>query len=224
MKKFMPILLVLFLVTAFTLPTQAQAETDWTFEIFGGTGLNIPLPLKIEDTQNNNDTIEYDSANFSTKPFKGSPYYAWRLAKWEQNKAWELQLVHHKIYLDENNQDIQNFSISHGYNLITANRAWNKGDYIYRLGAGVVLTHPEFEIYNDSNNRTKGIGGAGFYLDGITGQAAIAKKYDLTKNIFATTEAMYTLSYAKVKPDNYDYEVTVPNSALHILLGVGYNF
>ena len=222
MKKFMQILLIFSLMMVFTLPT--QAETDWTFEIFGGTGFNIPLPLKIEDTENIDDDITINSANYSTKPFDGSPYYAWRVARWEENKAWEIQLVHHKIYLNNDHTDIQNFSISHGYNLITANRAWDKGDYIYRLGAGVVLTHPEFEIYNDSNDQELGIGGAGFYLDGITAQAAIAKQYDITKNIFATTEAMYTASYAKVKPEDYQYEATVPNSALHILAGLGYNF
>lgn len=224
MKRFIQILIVFSLIMVFTLPT--QAETDWTFEIFGGTGLNIPLPLTIENTETGDKLVDNEIVNYSTKPFEGSPYYAWRVARWEKDEAWELQLVHHKIYLNNLNdyQNIDSFSISHGYNLITANKAWDKGDYIYRLGAGVVLTHPEFEFEDNKLDQTKGLGGAGFYLDGITAQAAIAKQYDLTKNIFATTEAMFTASYAKVNPDHYDYEATVPNSALHILAGLGYNF
>ena len=220
MKNFVKILFIFSLIIIFALPT--QAESNWTFELFGGTGLNIPLPLVIEE--DGGETIEIDSAHYSTKPLDGSPYYAWRVGRWENNKAWELELVHHKIYLDNENDRIDNFSISHGYNLITANRAWDNGDFIYRLGAGVVLTHPEFKIDGIKNDQTKGLGGAGFYLDGVTGQAAIAKQYDLTENIFATTEAMFTASYAKVNPDDYDYTATVPNSALHLLLGLGYKF
>ncbi len=222
MKNLLKVLLVLLFVVVIAFP--AQAESNWTFELFGGSALNLPLPLTIENNVDGVDNISIDSANYSTKPFEGSPYYAWRVARWEDNEAWELQLVHHKIYLDNENDRIDNFSISHGYNLITANKAWNTGDFIYRFGAGVVLTHPEFKIDGMPNDQDKGLGGAGFYLDGITGQAAIAKQYDITEKIYATTEAMFTASYAKVNPDDYDYTATVPNSAIHILAGLGYKF
>ena len=220
MKNFSKILIILSLLILISTPI--QAESDWTFEFFGGTGLNIPLPLRIEQAGGTDIIIE--SAEYSTRPLEGAPYYAYRFGKWDNNKAWEIQLVHHKIYLENENPRIDNFSISHGYNLITANRAWKTDDFTYRIGAGVVLTHPEFTIDGVSNDQKLGLGGAGFYLDGITGQVAISKSFEITKKIFATTEAMYTASYAKVNPDDYDYTATVPNSALHFLIGLGYNF
>jgi hypothetical protein len=88
------------------------------------------------------------NAKYHTEPFNESPYYAWRLAKWSKNRAWEFELVHHKLYLSNPPAEVQHFEVSHGYNLITINRAWLLRGFIWRFGAGL-----EHEIRLQVQNR-----------------------------------------------------------------------
>lgn len=197
------------------IPTGVQAA--WTFEVFGGSAWNISTPLSIH--QYGEERINLD-AKYNTKPFRGSPYYAWRIAKWNQERAWELELVHHKLYLANEPPEVQHFEISHGYNLVTINRAWMHRTFITRLGAGIVIAHPETTIRG--KQLPFGDGLDGFYLAGPTIQAAIGKRFSIWGGLFATLEGKLTVSYAVIPIQ--DGNAHVPNVALHGLFGLGYKF
>ena len=209
------IALLHFLLLAAILPTGVQAQ--WTFEMFLGSAWSMPTPLSIH--QHGEERI-YLVARYDTKPLKESPYYAWRIAKWKQNRAWEFELVHHKLYMRNPPDEVQHFEVSHGYNLITVNRAWLQRGFIWRVGAGIVATHPETTIRGKRLPWGEGLDG--FYISGLTVQAAIEKKFYIWGRLFGVLEGKFTASYAVVPIQ--DGSAYVPNVAIHGLFGLGYRF
>lgn len=212
--------LLLILLMAFCLAGTARAGAVCTFEAMGGSAISFPTPLAIY--QEGQPVIFIDSAHYETNPFKESPYYSWRVAKWENGKAWEFELVHHKLYLETAHDDIQHFEITHGYNLITVNRAWKKDGLIYHLGGGIVLAHPETTIRNKSLPEVWKAFDMGFYVSGVTAQFALGKRFELPGKLFAVVEGKLTGSYARI-PVKEGY-ADVPNAAVHGLFGIGYEF
>ncbi|MGM0421069.1 MAG: hypothetical protein ACQEQG_08705 [Bacillota bacterium] len=225
------ILIVLTVLVFIGMVRPVDAETGWNFELFGGTALNLPTPLRINQAEE--DPIHISRARYETRPLQESPYYAWRVSKWTQGKSWELELVHHKIYLIQRQKDryeaIDRFGISHGYNQITVNRGWKKDEIIYRLGAGIVLGHPHFTIGGERYPEDLGFFDLGFHIAGPTAQAAVGRRFDLTERFFLGLEGKVTASYAKftfTEADGVEKELTarVPNIAVHGLIGLGYRF
>jgi len=200
------------IVLAALLP--AQKKSYWTVEAFLGSAKSIATPLSI--LQCGEERISH-LARYDTKPFEESPYYAWRISKWSQNRAWEFELVHHKLFLSNPPDEVQSFNISHGYNLITINRAWLRRGFILRVGAGIVAAHPETTVREKRLFWKRGFDN--FYLAGITIQFAAGRKFTIWGKFFGVFEAKFTASYAVVPIQ--DGNAYVPNVAFHGLFGLG---
>ena len=112
---------------------------------------------------------------------------------------------------------MEEFEVSHGYNLITLNRGWRRGHYVLLAGGGVVLTYPHSTIRGKTWPHD-----SGYDLSGATIQGAAARRFDLGKRIFASVEGKLTASWARVPV--VDGNATVPNSAFHVLAGLGVQF
>lgn len=214
MKKILASLLFLGLIH----PSFGKAKHSYSFELFGGNQFNIPLPLTIK--QEGEETIKVNYPKYDSQPFSESPYYAYRFGLWKGCKALELELVHQKIILKNKPPDVSHFEISHGYNLITINRAFLNPSFVLRLGSGIVLTHPESTVRNKENGYEKEFP-QGFYISGPTAQIAIAKRIKISQRLFGALEAKFTFSYATHVPIADGY-AEVPNMAMHLLLGLGY--
>ena len=193
--------------------------------MYFGTQYNVPTPLKIK--LNTPETIFIKNAHYNSDAFTGlnSPYYSWRLGFWKEHIAWELELVHEKLILINKPENVQHFEISHGYNLVTINRAVEKYNAIFRFGVGFVLAHPETEIYGQRMGK-KGVETKlplGFSIAGPTMQGSIGtKQINIIKGLFAVLETKVTMSYAIIKVANG--KAYVPNFAFHGLFGLGYDF
>jgi hypothetical protein len=196
------------------------AESVWTVELYTGAPYNFETPLEI--SQDGEEDIDINSAEYETKPFEHPLYYAWRISRWRDARAWELELVHDKIYLKNKPDEVQKFSISHGLNLLTVNRAWNIHNLIYRVGLGVVIAHPEFEIRGEKFEDDDGLFDSGYHLAGPTAQVAVGKRFYISDNLFVGIEGKLTASYACISIGDVDAEVT--NVAVHGLVGLGYEF
>jgi len=200
----------------------AAAETSWTLEILGGSAYNFTTPLTIRQTGETDIKLD---ARYSTRPFTGSPYFSIRLGRWTDNRAWEFEMTHHKLYLDNRPPEVQRFEISHGYNQITLNRAWNYRGFIFHLGLGLVLTHPETRVRGKANTWVNGLlptGDKGFRLSGTTAQAAVGKRFFIYQGLFINLEGKLTGSYATIPI--VDGDASVPNVAVHGLIGLGYEY
>lgn len=200
------------IVLAALLP--AQKRSYWTVEAFLGSAKSFATPLSIN--QYGAERIHL-IARYNTRPFVGSPYYSYRISKWSQNRAWEFELVHHKLYLSNPPDEVQQFNISHGYNLITVNRAWLRRGFILRVGAGLVAAHPETKVRGKTLHWDEGFDG--FYISGITLQVAVGRKFAIWGKFFGVLEAKFTTSYAVVPIQ--DGNAYVPNVAVHGLFGLG---
>jgi hypothetical protein len=210
-------IIYLFCLTALLLfPTAAAA--DWNIQIFTGSSYSFPSPLNIEqDGEDDIDiTAEYETRAWSTQ----APYYALRISKWTDNHAWEFESLHQKLYLTNKPDEVQKFAISHGYNMNMLNYALSKYGFIYRMGGGFVMTHPETTIRGKSWEDDGGLNG--FFISGAGGQLALEKRYIITEKLSLSLELKMTAAYAEIPIA--DGTATVPNYAAHGLIGIGYDF
>ena len=199
------------LFTLLLLVAPAPARAQVAFEYFRGTAFNAPTPLTV--TQAEYPPIEF-TAHYEVRPLAARAYYVYRLELWKKNKAWIIEHLHHKVYLENPQGGVEEFEVSHGYNLITLNRGWRRGHYVLLAGGGVVLTYPRSTIRGKTWPHD-----SGYDLSGATIQGAAARRFDLGKRIFASVEGKLTASWARVPV--VDGNATVPNSAFHVLAGLG---
>ena len=206
-------------MAALVLVQSEIAEASWTFEFFGGSVYNVPAPLSIEQSGYKDLKI---NAHYETRPFLSPQYYCVRAAKWKANTAWEIEFIHHKLFLKNKPSEVQFFSITHGYNMFTANRAWNIKGIIIHTGAGVVIPHPETTVRNRAYSEKKGILNRGYYISGTVVQIALGKNLSIRNKLFFIVEGKATGSYTHIPIKNGD--AYVENVAFHGVFGLGYRF
>ncbi len=211
----MGLLAPILLLAALAMPSGAHAADRWALQLFGGAPYNFNLPLRIH--QSGEPDLKA-TGNYESRPFEVPYYYAVRAGVWNGDKAWELELVHDKLYLRDKPPEVQEFAISHGYNLLTVNRAWEVKTFIFRTGLGVVITHPETTVRGRTDPQDGGIFD-GYHVSGPTAQGAVEKRFRLGKWLIVSLEAKLTASYAWIPVEGGHADV--PNVAVHGLFGVG---
>ena len=213
---------VLYTVTILLLfiANGVSAEEKWLFELFyGGFVYNAPLPLRIE--QGNEEDISI-TARYASRTLETPAYWVWRFSRWSGNDAWEFEAIHHKIFLRNEPEEVEHFSVSHGFNLLTINRSMQYGGLIFRAGGGVVLAHPESRIRGKSHSEHRGLFNLGYYIGGPTINLGIGRHLYLSRTLFLSIEIKATASYAHV-PIN-DGNADIYNAALHAIAGIGFDF
>jgi hypothetical protein len=193
-----------------------------TIDINTGTAIQLPTPLTIQQT--GHPAINIAAASYSTNPFSpdAAPYYDIRVGLWDRyrHNGWELELLHDKLYLDNPPPDVQVFRITHGFNMLFVNRAWNLDPMIpytiFRIGLGPVITHP----INTVNGET--YSGGEYSFSGLAYQLGLQIKLPLDEHFHINIETKWTGASAVVPIANG--EAVVPNNGLHILGGLGIDF
>lgn len=210
--------LIAFLSALLCLPSPAHAfENRWTAEFFIGVPFNFPAPLTIRQSGSEDIRLR---ARYVSKPFERPIYYGWRIGNWRGDNGWELELVHDKLYLSGKPDDVQVFSISHGFNLLTLSRSRERGGMVERLGAGVVITHPETTIRGKRFPEEGGILNRGYYVSGPTVQAAVGKQFRIREDFFVPAEGKASASFARIPVADGNADVT--NLSVHGILGLGH--
>ncbi len=208
----------IFLMLLFPCIGLAQTRV-WEVGLSGGAAYNFRTPLTIR--QSGEEVIDL-KAFYKTDPFRSPPYYDIKITTVKANKGLALKLTHHKLILKNLTPDIQRFSITDGFNLLTINRVWLKKGFAWSLGGGIVITHPESTIRHTPFPENKGMLSSGYYVSGPTVEAAIHKRYFFVDRWFISGEGRATASYVQVPVSGGHARVT--NVALHILFGVGFQF
>lgn len=202
---------------ACALAAPAGAADGWVFQ--GSIGAVANLETSLEIRQDGFDAIELD-ADYETRPFESPLYYSLRAGRWRGRSGWELELIHQKIFLLDPPPEIQGFAISHGYNLLTINRAWEARGLVWRIGAGAVVAHPENEVRGRELDPEDTNLAGGYHLTGPSLQAGAEKRFALGEQWFLGLEGKITAARAVVPVAGGEAEV--PNAAFHALLGIGY--
>jgi hypothetical protein len=208
---------VLFLALSGSAP--AAGGNHWSFTGFLGGAYNLSTPLRIHQSGEGDVHL---SARYDSKSFEAPIYYAVRFGRWKGDRAWEVELIHHKLFLRNRPETVRNFSISHGYNLILFNRAFDFRGWLLHLGAGLVLAHPESTVRRKKLSQERGIFSHGYYLSGPAAQLAVGKRFYWNEAIFAAVEGKLTAAYNHLPVA--DGSADLSNVALHGLFGLGADF
>jgi hypothetical protein len=199
-------------IAIFCLTTIASADSWWSIELRTGAAKSFTTGLEIE--QAGLPKIDFD-AHYENHPWEDSFYYGWRISRSTTKHAWDVEFLHHKLYLSNNPPEVDHFEVSHGYNMLTFNHAWIFGSTYVRAGVGPVISHAETRVRGQFLD-------SGYELSGFTGQGSIEKHFYLSRKFFITVEGKFTLATASVSVANGDAHV--PNIAIHGLAGLGYDF
>lgn len=203
-------------VVALTLPLLcAAADERWSLEAYLGDAYNFRTRFKIEQ---DGGFSRSGRADYETRGFERPLYYMLRAARWQEARAWEASLIHHKLYLRNPPDGVGALSISHGFNIISVNRAARAGDWIYRFGAGPVVTHAEAVINGVAYDGPYKLSGAALLAGG-------GRRFEVSKSVFLSVEVMATAAYARAKLSGTPQaELRTSNLAIHGRLGMGIGF
>lgn len=195
------------------------AQSRWSFELHGGEVYNLPMPLTIR--QQGYPDLKL-TARYSSESLILPIYVDSRLIRWQDGKSWELEFLHHKLYLDNTTSEIQKFSISHGFNMIMVNRGFDRKSFHYRAGAGIVITHPESVIRGQTFGDSTNDWDLGYFVSGPVVNLSAGKHFRINKRFYLNAEAKTTLAYVNVKVAGGNADVY--NIAFHLILGIGVDF
>jgi hypothetical protein len=204
--------LLFYLCFLVFVPLHGFADSVWSIEIGTGSAHSFSTTLQIQQTNEPEIRI---GADYATRPWEDAPYYDWRVSYRKKETAWELEFLHHKLYLENDSPEIQHFEVSHGYNMLFVNHLWKLRYFDFRAGAGPVISHTESVIRDLALD-------TGYDLSGVAGQVGVGKRLYLSQRFFLNLETKLTFSNANVSVA--EGEASVPNFAIHGLIGIGYDF
>ncbi len=196
-----------------------EAQNKFVFELATGIPYNFPMPLTIRQAGENNIHL---TAQYDSRPFEVPIFWDWRIGYWNNTTGWELEAIHHKLFLNNKPSEIQQFDISHGINLVIINRCFIKDGFILKAGAGISLTHPENIIRSQKLSEDSGIFNQGYYVSGPAVLFSGGKRFYFQENIFVIIESKLALSYSNVPIANGNSDVY--NVAVMLTFGIGTDF
>lgn len=208
---------VLFLILLQSLCVQGQSH--WSASLQLGTVYNVPMKLNI--SQEGYPDLNM-TAHYYTEPLTLPVYWDLRVARWQKKGAWEFEVIHHKLYLENTGDEVQHFGISHGFNMLMINRVWRPGWFESRVGGGFVLAHPENTIRGKTFGQTSDDLDMGYFISGPVINLALGKPVYVTQTVYLNFEVKSTLAWSQVKVA--DGHARLWNWALHAVCGLGFDF
>jgi hypothetical protein len=148
-------------------------------------------------TQEGHPDLDF-TARHASRPFEPPITWQLRLGRWSNARSWELELLHHKIQLENGPPEVQSFSISHGYNLLTVQRGWTRAPLEWRVGGGMVIAHVENTVRGMKLTETGGTFGGGYYATGPALTAAMARPMPLGHGVLLDLEGRVAASWTSV--------------------------
>ncbi len=203
------------LPASFLLLSGLASAAGWSVTVSTGSAYNFPTSLVIR--QEGHEDIRL-TANWETRPFSEVPYYDIKAAR----GPWELELIHHKLYLSDPPPEIGMFEITHGYNYILANRTLHVFGVGIRGGVGFILAHPESEVRGRRHDERYGILTTGWYVAGPAAQLTFSECIPFQRRMFLDLETKLTGAWTRVPIAGGTADVS--NLAAHGLIGIGFRF
>ncbi|MBN1924906.1 MAG: hypothetical protein JW798_03645 [Prolixibacteraceae bacterium] len=186
---------------------KATAQAKFTAEFLPGGAIAFNCPISIE--QENYSDLNF-TAHYRTESFKLPLHYSVRIGyNFNMKQGVEIEFNHLKLILDNTSDEIERFSITHGFNQLWINYVHSACRFEFRSGIGPVLAHPESIIRDQKFDESGGIAQSGYHICGITGQLGIQKKFYLGRHFFFSTEVKINLAYADAPISNGNAEVWV---------------
>jgi hypothetical protein len=201
-------------------PAISAAQTV-SIDLMGGTAYNVPTPLTVR--QDGFPDLHV-TAHYQTKPFGPfAPYYSWRVGVWKGDAGWELQQVHHRLFLSNTTAEIQAFAVHYGYNFFLVGRAWKRRGFVWHASGGVLITNPASTIRGQSlNTPDQGALDVGYHVSGVGAGAALSRAVPLSRHVYVLGEGAVLAGSASVPVASGS--ARVPTLGFHAHLGLGLQF
>ena len=208
-------IVIFFSLLVATMKSAYSNSSTWNIEFFLGDANNQPSKVTVRQKGYPEAS---KTARWSTKPLVPAPYYSLRVGRWERNKSIELEMLHHKIYMENTDEIFNQYDSTFGFNFFFLNRGWRvHPNIILRLGVGPVVSHPVNRIRGQRYSSD-----VVYNLVGIGAQTTIQFRQSISESFYFTQEIKLTYGTAELPIENGTSFVT--NTALHGLVGIGYEF
>jgi hypothetical protein len=195
----------------------ARAEPRCGVSASLGAAWNLPTPLTIRQAGFADLRVK---ARYDGQSFRRPWYYALRVERTDRGQGWALAFFHHKLQLTNPPAGVEEFSVSHGFNLLILERSWRERGVRRSLGCGMVIAHPENVVRGKKLPERGGFFGGGYHASGALLSAALGREVPLRGRWFLPLEGRATVAWARVPV--VDGRASVPNLALHALAGIGW--
>lgn len=206
-------------IVAFLLCPSVAAAGDSArlgVEILGGAPANVKTPLDVR--QEGNERLRFE-ASYRTRPWRPPILWAARVNLESRDTGWSVEVMHHKLYLQDPPAEIQSFSISHGFNFLTVQRVWPLSKLRVRAGAGAVIAHPENTIRNRKLDEHDGILRAGYYIAGPAATVGVGHRVPLGRQVALVIEGRGSVAPVSVPVAGGEAHLT--SVSFHLLVGLG---
>lgn len=198
------------------LASRAGADPAWSIRLLGGGAWSSRTRLDIEQSGQPDIRVQ---ADWNHKSLESPIYWVVGVARRSGDGEWSLEVVHDKLYLENPPADVQEFTISHGYNHVLAGYGHQLQPGLWlRGGAGVVIGHPENIVRGQTNAQHTGLDG--YRLSGATLWVGLEERISLWR-LQIILGARGTAAYAEV-PVAGGF-ARVPNLAIHANLGLAFD-
>jgi hypothetical protein len=199
-------------------PTEVAGQLRFAVEGFVGGAANAPssLTLRQDGEADINLTARYDTRSL-TQPL----YWSIRVSLLDERRAFELEFTHHKLHLSNPPAEVEEFQITHGFNLLTMAYVVRTLPVEVRAGGGVVFAHPEGTVRGRPYVATGSIGGHTLAGPVLTG--GIGKRFEVIPHLLLTVAGAATATWANGL-ELGDGSVDASNFAVHLRFGLGYVF
>ena len=204
---------------ALATPTVAHSQ-GLTVDLLLGSAYNIPTPLTIR--QHGHPKLAH-TARYDTKPFGPfAPYYAGRITFWRGDGGWEINVIHHRLFLSNTTSEIERFEIHYGYSYFLAGRAWRTHGFELHANGGVVMTNPANVVRGLPMNTPEADARAGYDITGVGASFAVSRDVNVTRNLALVGTGAVVAGTVSVPVANGS--ARVPNIGLHGQIGVRLKF
>jgi len=122
------------------------------------------------------------------KSFASSLNQALPVGKWLNTGSWELDLMSHKMQLDNPAPKFNYVEDSLGLELMTINKAWSINNFTYRIGVGTVATNQSLVDNQFSWPADNGLlpmfTQEGFTMGGVASQGSVHTLIHLNRDVY----------------------------------------
>ncbi len=200
------------------------------FDIQSGGAQNFNMPLKFEQGAYQ----EKLTAKYSTRPFGpgAAPYYDIRYRRamdssfWGLNDMWwGIELLHHKVWLNNLPAAVSEFRMTFGYNLIPFSVGASLLPWLnFYFGVGPVVVHPVNTVNGLTlpNEPITWPTGKRYSLVGAGMHTGVEARQFLWRNIFANADLRFMLTKAIVPIVGGRARVLQASMHGHLGLGVAW--
>ena len=210
-----------FSIFLFTI-TQSFAQEFGQITLKANAGVAYSFPSRITFEQEGQPDISF-RGKYRAESLILPIWWDYSLEYSKNGRSYGVRTTHHKIILDNPQQDVQAFELTHGFNMVNVFYAWEWKKYRWLVGGGVTAAHPESTVRGNFYSVPGGEGAlnSSYVLVGPNFIGSINRRFYFGNTFFWRFEGKISWSYFNVPI--YEGRARGTNLAIHFVTGFGFD-